>query len=107
MTPLNEISEISGECKASNNAKPDLNDAQIKAYHDTVATLAEATTLAYEKHNIPLVLFSDSSDTHVGAVLKKEGNNGEMRSLSKQARHTFYICSAVYTCREVNLLFLI
>ena len=96
MAPLNEIS---GGSKASNRAKLELNDAQIKAYHDTIATLAEATTLAYERHDKPLILFSDASDTHVGAVLEQEGDNGEMRPLAffskklppaKRVRSTFY-----------------
>jgi len=96
MAPLNEIS---GGSKASNRAKLELNDAQIKAYHDTIATLAEATTLAYERHDKPLILFSDASDTHVGASLEQEGDEGEMKPLaffskklppSKQSRSTFY-----------------
>jgi len=28
------------------------------------------------------MLFSDASDTHVGAVLEQEGENGEMRPLA-------------------------
>ena len=96
MAPLNEIS---GGSKASNRTKLVLKDDQIQAYHDTIATLAEAATLNYEDHDKPLVLFSDASDTHVGAVLEQEGDKGEMRPLaffskklppSKQVRSTFY-----------------
>ena len=96
MAPLNEIS---GGSKASNRAKLELKDDQIRAYHDTIATLAEAATLNYEDHDKPLVLFTDTSDTHVGAVLEQEGDKGEMKPLafsskklplSKQVRSTFY-----------------
>ena len=96
MAPLNEIS---GGSKASNRTKLKLNDAQINAYHETIATLAKATTLAYEDHNKPLVLFTDASETHVGAVLEQENINGEMRPLAffskklppaKRVRSSFY-----------------
>ena len=42
----------------------------MKAYNDTLKILAKAATLAFEDHNNPLILYSDASDTHVGAVLE-------------------------------------
>ena len=96
MAPLNEIS---GGSKASNRAIIKLTDSQIKAYHDTIALLVEAATISYEDHSKPLILFTDASDSHVGAVLEQEGKNGGMRPLAffskklppfKQVRSTFY-----------------
>ena len=96
MAPLNEIS---GGSKASNRAIIKLTDGQIKAYHDTIALLVEAATISYEDHTKPLILFTDASDSHVGAVLEQEGGKGEMRPLAffskklppfKQVRSTFY-----------------
>ena len=96
MAPLNEIS---GGSKTSNRTKLKLNDTQINAYHKTIATLAEATTLAYEDHNKPLVLFTDASETHVGAVLEQESINGDIGPLAffskklppaKRVRSAFY-----------------
>ena len=79
MAPLNEIS---GGSKASNRAIIKLTDGQIKAYHDTIALLVEAATISYEDHTKPLILFTDASDSHVGAVLEQEGGKGEMRPLA-------------------------
>ena len=96
MAPLNEIS---GGSKASNRAIIKLTDGQIKAYHDTIALLVKAATISYEDHTKPLVLFTDASDSHVGAVLEQEGRNGGMQPLAffskklppfKQVRSTFY-----------------
>ena len=96
MAPLNEIS---GGSKASNRAIIKLTDGQIKAYHDTVALLVESATKSYEDHTKPLILFTDASDNHVGAVLEREGKNGGMQPLAffskklhpfKQVRSTFY-----------------
>ena len=79
MAPLNEIS---GGSKASNRAIIKLTDGQIKAYHDTIALLVKAATISYEDHTKPLVLFTDASDSHVGAVLEQEGRNGGMQPLA-------------------------
>ena len=95
-TPL---SEISGGPKSSNKTSLKLNEEQTKAYHDTVAVLANAATLAFENHDKPLIIFCDASDTHVGAVLEQEGENGERKPLAfyskklpplKRVRSTFY-----------------
>ena len=94
--PLNELS---GGPKSTNRAKINLKDRHIQAFKNTKAILAHTTTLSYEDHNKPLMLFSDASDTHVGAVLEQEGKNGEMRPLAffskklpplKTVRSTFY-----------------
>ena len=94
--PLNEIS---GGPKRSNKACIKLNEVQIKAYQDTLALLANAATLAFENHEIPLILYSDASDTHVGSVLEQEGEHGVRRPLAyfskklpplKRVRSTFY-----------------
>ena len=96
MAPL---TEISGGPKKSNRKIIKLTDSQTKAYHDTIAMLVESATISYEDHTKPLILFTDASDSHVGAVLEQEGKNGEMQPLaffskklppSKQVRHTFY-----------------
>ena len=55
--PLNEIS---GGLKRSNKAHITLNKVQIKVYQDTLALLANAATLAFENHEIPLILYSDA-----------------------------------------------
>ena len=95
-SPLNELS---GGPKSTNRTKIKLNDTHIQAFNNTKAILANTTTLSYEDHNKPLMLFSDASDTHVGAVLEQEGENGEMRPLAffskklpplKTVRSTFY-----------------
>ena len=61
--------------------------------------LVEAVTISYEDHTKPLILFTDASDSHVGAVLEQEGENEEMQHLAffskrlppfKHARSTFY-----------------
>ena len=94
--PLNEIS---GGPKRSNKTRITLNEVQIKAYQDTLAILANAATLAFENHAIPLILYSDASDTHVGSVLEQEGEDGVRRPLAyfskklpplKRVRSTFY-----------------
>ena len=94
--PLNELS---GGPKSTNRTKIKLNEIHIQAFTNTKAVLANTTTLSYEDHNKPLMLFSDASDTHVGAVLEQEGENGEMRPLAffskklpplKTVRSTFY-----------------
>ena len=94
--PLNELS---GGPKATNKKPLKLNQSQINAYKDTLKVLAKAATLAYEDHNKPLILYSDASETHVGAVLEQEGINGNKRPLAffskklpslKRYRSTFY-----------------
>ena len=96
---MSPLTEISGGPKASNRAIIKLTDGQIKAYHNTIAMLVEAVTISYEDHTKPLILFTDASDSHVGAVLEQEGENGEMHPLAffskrlppfKQVRSTFY-----------------
>ena len=71
----------------------------IQAFNNTKAIFAHTTTLSYEDHSKPLMLFTDASDTHVGAVLEQEGENGEMRPLAyfskklpplKTVRSNFY-----------------
>ena len=79
MAPLNEIS---GGPKSTNRKKIFLNTAQIQAYDKTKATLANAVTLSFEDHNKPLILTTDASDTHLGAVLEQKGEGGEMRPLA-------------------------
>ena len=94
--PLNELS---GGPKSTNRAKIKLNESHIQAFNNTKSILAHTTTLSYEDHSKPLILFSDASDTHVGAVLEQEGENGEMRPLAffskklpqlKTVRSVFY-----------------
>ena len=75
---MSPLTEISGGPKASNRAIIKLTDGQIKAYHNTIAMLVEAVTISYEDHTKPLILFTDASDSHVGAVLEQERKNGEM-----------------------------
>ena len=96
MAPL---TEISGGPKASNRKIIKFTGGQTKAYQETKAMLVAAVTINYEDHTKPLILYTDASDSHVGAVLEQEGKYGEMRPLaffskklppSKQVRHTFY-----------------
>ena len=91
------LSEVSGGPKKTNRTILKLNDIQTKAFEDTKNALANAATLSFEKQDKPLILFSDASDSHVGAVL--EGDQGEMvpltffsRSIpvSKLVRCTYY-----------------
>ena len=75
-SPLNELC---GGPKAINRKPLKLSLSQMKAYNDTLKILA---TLAFEDHNKPLILYSDASDTHVGAVLEQEGINGNRKPLA-------------------------
>ena len=93
------LSEISGGPKSTNRKPLHLNETQIKSYNDTLATLSKAVTLAFEDHEKPLIVCSDASDSHVGAVLEQEGKNGEKRPLAffskklpvlKTVRSTFF-----------------
>ena len=94
--PLNEIS---GGPKSTNRRPLHLNETQIKSYNDTLNTLSNAATLAFEDHERPLIVYSDASDNHIGAVLEQEGKNGEKRPLAffskklpvlKTVRSTFF-----------------
>ena len=96
---MSPLTEISGGPKKSNRKIIKLTDIQIKAYNDTIALLAEAARISYEDHTKPLTLFTDASDSHVGAVLEQEGKDGQMKPLAffskklpptKQVRPTFY-----------------
>ena len=73
------LSEISGGPKRTNRSILNLTDAQIQAFEDTKMALANATSLSFENRDKPLMLYSDASDTHVGAVLEQEGDNAEER----------------------------
>ena len=93
------LNEVSGGPKSTNRKPLKLNDAQILAYHKTIDALANAATLAFEHHGKPLIIYCDASDTHIGAVLEQEGNDGERRPLAffskslsplKRIRSTFY-----------------
>ena len=44
----------------------------MQSFEKTKFALAEAATLEYEDHGKPLILSSDASDTHVGAVFEQE-----------------------------------
>ena len=77
--PLNEIS---GGPKSTNRKPLHLNETQIKSYNDTLNTLSNAVTLAFEDHEKPLIVYSDASDNHIVAVLEQEGKNGEKRPLA-------------------------
>ena len=63
------LSEISGGPKKTNRTVLQLNEAHVQSFEKAKFALAEAATLEYEDHNKPLILSSDASDTHVGAVL--------------------------------------
>ena len=61
--------------------------------------MSNAATLAFEDHERPLIVYSDASDNHIGAVLEQEGKNGEKRPLAffskklpvlKTVRSTFF-----------------
>ena len=93
------LTEISGGPKSTNRTILKLNDAHIQAFEDTKAALAKAATLSFENQNKPLILFSDASDSHVGASLEQEGEHGEMVPLAffsrsipvaKRLRCTYY-----------------
>ena len=101
------LSEISGGPKKTNKLIINLNEKQVQAFEETKATLAHAATLEFENREKPLILFSDASDTHVGAVLEQEGKEGVMVPLAffskrlprlKLMRSTFY--------KELRALFL-
>ena len=49
-----------------------LNETQVQTLEETKATLTHATTLEFQNRVKHLILFSDASDTHVGAVLEQE-----------------------------------
>ena len=93
------LTEISGGPKSSNKKRLQLNDAQKKAYHDTIEALANASTLAFEQHGKPLIIYCDASDNYIGAVLEQESDEGDRRPLAffskklsafKRVRSTFY-----------------
>ena len=73
MAPLNALT---GGPKSTNRTPIAMGAVEIKAYDDTIAELANATTLAFENHQKPLCLYTDASDTHVGAVLQQESEEG-------------------------------
>ena len=79
MAPLNALT---GGPKSTNRTPIAMGAVEIKAYDDTIAELANATTLAFENHQKPLCLYTDASDTHVGAVLQQESEEGVMRPLA-------------------------
>ena len=94
--PLNEIS---GGPKSSNRKRLILNDIQKKSYQNILSALSAAATINFEDHKKPLIIYSDASASHVGAVLEQEGDNGEKRPLAffskklptlKRIRSTFY-----------------
>ena len=96
MAPLNEIS---GGSKSTNRVRIALNSIQMQAFIDTKDTLANAVTLTFEDHNKSLILSTDASDTHVGAVLEQRDNDGKLQPLAffskklpllKVVRSTFY-----------------
>ena len=93
------LSGISGGPKKTNHTILKLDDIQVKAFENTKVALANAATLSFENQMKPLVLFSDASDSHVGAVLEQEGKKGEMVPLAffsrsipiaKRVRCTYY-----------------
>ena len=77
--PLNEIS---GGLIKTNRTILQLNKTQVQSFEKTKYALAEAATLEYEDHGKPLILSSDASDTHVGAVLEQEKEEGKMVPLA-------------------------
>ena len=79
MAPL---SDIFGGSKATNRTILKLNDDQMKAFEDTKTALANAATLSFESREKTLIILSNASDTHVGAVLEQEGDQGEIIPLA-------------------------
>ena len=79
---ISPLSEISGGPKKTNQTILKLDDIQVKEFKNTKVALANAATLSFENQIKLLILFSDSSDIHVGAVLEQEGKKGEMVPLA-------------------------
>ena len=97
MTKL--LTEVSGGPKSRNKTRLQLNDAQKKSYHGTIDALANASTLAFEDHSKPLIIYCDASNNYIGAVLEQASDEGERRRLAffskrlsafKRVRSTFY-----------------
>ena len=79
----------------------------MQTFEETKATLAHAATLEFKNHEKPLILSSDASDTHVGAILEQEGKEGVMIPLeffSKRLPHLKLMRSTFY--KELRALFL-
>ena len=76
------LSEISGGPKKTNRTILKLNEAHVQSFEKAKFALAEAATLQYEDHNKPLILSSDASETHVGAVLEQEEEEGKIVPLA-------------------------
>ena len=79
---LAPLSEISGGPKKTNQTVLKLDDSHTKAFENTKSALANAATLSFEDQNKPLILFSDASDTHTGAALEQENDDGKMVPLA-------------------------
>ena len=93
------LSLICGGPKKTNRTILKLDDIQVRAFENTKVALANAATLSFENQMKPLILFSDASDSHVGAVLEQEGDKGDMVPLAffsrsipiaKRVRCTYY-----------------
>lgn len=68
LSPLNKF--LCGE-KKPKKTKLKWEHEHQQAFDDAIATLKNATSLAFEEQNLPLVLSTDASDTHAGAVLEQ------------------------------------
>ena len=76
-SPLNQLTGGSKK-----QARITLGEEHIRAFKETTAALAKATTLAYEHQGRPLILYSDASEAYVGAVLEQESEEGVIRPLA-------------------------
>ena len=81
------LAEIAGPLNlltggSKKQARITLGEEHVRAFKETIAALAKATTLAYEHHGRPLILYSDASETHVGASLEQQSENGVIRPLA-------------------------
>ena len=75
--PLNQLTGGSKK-----QARITLSEEHIRAFKETTAALAKATTLAYEHQGRPLILYSDASEAYVGAALEQESEEGVIRPLA-------------------------
>ena len=74
------LNEISGGPKKTNRKILQLTETQVQSFEKTKCALA--ATLEYEDHGKLLILSSEASDTHVGAVLEQEKEEGKMVPLA-------------------------
>ena len=68
VAPINAL--LSGEKRPKKSPVPWGEKEQL-AFDSAIACLSEAATLAFEDPDLPLIVTTDASDTHVGAVLEQ------------------------------------